>query len=217
MRLEGQWKQILASAVILGLFGVLGSALVALTWSATEERIAWNQQQAFLRNVHQLLSHEEMDNNLLKDVITVQDPELSDKPITVYRVRKQQQPVALIFSPIDAPGYAAPIRLIIAVRSNGVLGGVRVLSQMETPGLGDKIDENKSDWILSFDGKSLGNPPLSRWKVKKDGGIFDQFTGATITPRSVVKTVKTTLLYFRKHHQELFERPAESKTEPAFH
>ena len=81
---------------------------------------------------------------------------------------------------------------------------------METPGLGDKIDEQKSDWILGFSGKSLGNPPEEKWKVKKDGGIFDQFTGATITPRKVVASVKRTLLYFRKNRDRLFKLPAEA-------
>ncbi len=203
-------REILLSAAILGVFGVLGAALVAFTWSATEERIAANQREMFLRNVYKLVPREEMSNDLLKDVVTVNDPQLSPSPVQVYRARHDGQPLALIFSPVESPGYAGPIRLMVGILADGVLGGVRVLSHMETPGLGDKIDEQKSDWILGFSGKSLGNPPEEKWKVKKDGGIFDQFTGATITPRKVVASVKRTLLYFRKNRDRLFALPAEA-------
>ncbi len=202
-------REILLSATVLGVFGVLGALLVAFTWSATAERIAWNERQMFLRNVYKLVPREQITNELLKDVITVRDPTLSDGPVKVYRARHEGKPLALIFSPVQRPGYAGPIRLMVAVRADGVLGGVRVLSHSETPGLGDGIDEEKSDWILSFSGKSLGNPPLEKWKVRKDGGVFDQFTGATITPRKVVAAVKATLVYFQKEKKRLFALPAE--------
>jgi len=203
-------QEILLSATILGVFGILGAALVAATWSATEERIAANQREMFLRNVYKLVPREEVSNDLLKDVVTVNDPQLSPNPVQVYRARHDGRPLALIFSPVESPGYAGPIRLMVGIRDDGILGGVRVLSHMETPGLGDKIDEQKSDWILGFSGKSLGNPPEEKWKVKKDGGIFDQFTGATITPRKVVAAVKRTLLYFQREKDRLFELPAEA-------
>lgn len=202
-------RQVLLSAVVLGVFGVLGALLVSFTWSATAERIAWNERQMFLRNVYKLVPREEITNELLKDVVTVNDPALSPAPVKVYRARHDGKPLALIFSPVQHPGYAGPIRLMVAVRADGVLGGVRVLSHSETPGLGDNIDEEKSDWILSFSGKSLGNPPLEKWKVKKDGGVFDQFTGATITPRRVVAAVRATMLYFQKEKKRLFTLPAE--------
>ncbi len=214
---KDNWKQILASAAVLGIFGILGTTLVALTWSATADRIALNQQQAFLRNVHKLVPHKDMDNDLLKDAITVTAAELSPTPVKVYRARKQGKVTALIFSPVVSPGYAGPIRIMVGIRADGVLGGVRILSQMETPGLGDKIDENKTDWVLGFTDKSIGNPPLAKWKVKKDGGVFDQFTGATITPRKVVNAVRQTLVYFQQHRQELFDKPAEHISEMPFH
>ena len=210
-------KDILISAAILGIFGILGAALVSLTWNATAERIARNQQEAFLRNVHKLIDRNEMDNNLLKDVITLHNPALSKRDIKVYRARKADRPVAVIFSPVQGPGYASPINLMVGVRHDGTLGGVRVLSHMETPGLGDKIDEEKSDWILSFTGKSLGNPPADKWKVKKDGGVFDQFTGATITPRSVVGTVKKVLEYYAREKEKLFKTPAEHLDDVPMH
>ncbi|WP_456379246.1 electron transport complex subunit RsxG [Thiolapillus sp.] len=210
-------KDILLSAAILGIFGILGAALVSLTWTATAERIALNQQQAFLRNVYKLIKHDEIDNELLQDVISVRSPALSKSAVQVYRARKQGEPVAVVFSPVQSPGYAEPIRLMVAVRTDGSLAGVRVLSHLETPGLGDKIDESRSDWILGFEGKSLGNPPVEKWKVKKDGGAFDQFTGATITPRNIVATVKRTLEYFEREKERLFKQPAEQSDEPPFH
>jgi len=200
-----------------GHFGILGATLVSLTWTATADRIARNQQEAFMRNVYKLIDKNEIDNDLLKDVITLNNPALAKAEIKVYRARKAGQPVAVIFSPVQAPGYASPINLMIGVRHDGTLGGVRVLSHMETPGLGDKIDEEKSDWILSFTGKSLGNPPLDKWKVKKDGGVFDQFTGATITPRSVVATVKKLLEYYSREKENLFKKPSETLNEVPMH
>ncbi len=210
-------RNIFISAAILGIFGVLGAALVSLTWTATAERIALNQQQAFLRNVYKLIDKSEIDNDLLRDVITLHDTILAKTAVKVYRARKQGQPVALIFSPVQSPGYASPINMMVAVRYDGVLGGVRVLSHMETPGLGDKIDEERSDWILGFRGKSLDNPPPEQWKVKKDGGVFDQFTGATITPRNIVATVKKVLEYYAREKENLFKKPAEAQTEVPMH
>jgi electron transport complex protein RnfG len=103
-------------------------------------------------------------------------------------------------------GYSGPIKLLVAVNYDGTLGGVRVISHKETPGLGDKIEESRSDWVLGFNGKSLTDPLLEKWKVKRDGGIFDQFTGATITPRSIVSAVKHTLLYERDHRDALYAK-----------
>ncbi|MFW6258054.1 MAG: RnfABCDGE type electron transport complex subunit G, partial [Halochromatium sp.] len=136
------------------------------------------------------------------------------------RVRDGEEPVALILEPIVPDGYAGPIKLLVSVLRDGTLGGVRVIEHHETPGLGDKIEERKDDWIVEqFEGRSLGEPPLEQWKVKRDGGVFDQFTGATITPRSVVNAVKGTLLFVQRHGETLYARPAEGQpkeaTEPA--
>ncbi len=210
-------RQVLLSAAVLGAFGVLGAALVAFTWSATADRIARNEREAFLRNVHQLVPQESMDNDLLQDVITIRASTLSDAPVQVYRARRGGRPVALVFSPVQRPGYAGPIRLMVAVMADGTLGGVRVLSHSETPGLGDKIEPEKSDWILGFTGRSLTDPPPDEWKVKKDGGVFDQFTGATITPRKVVQAVHDTLVYFQKEKERLFQAPAQPEPPTPVH
>lgn len=120
----------------------------------------------------------------------------------------------MVLSPVAPDGYNGAIKLLVAVRTDGSLAGVRVVSHRETPGLGDPIDTDKSDWIFAFDGRSLDNPSEARWKVKRDGGDFDQFTGATITPRAVVKAVYQTLIFFERHKDRLFEQESGSSLKP---
>jgi electron transport complex protein RnfG len=196
----------LIGGALLGLFGILGSGLVALTWEATAERIAENEREALLRQITTLVPASQIDNDMLADTRQVQAPaELGAAETTIYTGRRDGKVVAVVLSPVVAPdGYNGPIRLIVGIRLDGSLAGVRVLSHKETPGLGDKIDARKSDWITGFAGRGLDNPAADRWKVKKDGGAFDQFTGATITPRAVVKAVKQTLDWAAAHRTELF-------------
>ncbi len=198
-------KPILWAMLILGGFAVIGSGLASFIHYQTLAQIKENEYQALLSKLHTLVPHHLMDNDMVKDQIQIKAPELGAAITTVYRARYQKQPVAAVFTPVVPDGYAGEIRLLVAVKVNGELGGVRVISHQETPGLGDRIEEKKSDWILTFKGKSLTNPPLGQWHVKKDGGVFDQFTGATITPRSIVKMVKTTLLYYQQHAKEVFQ------------
>jgi Na+-translocating ferredoxin:NAD+ oxidoreductase subunit G len=134
------------------------------------------------------------------DMIQISDPDFLGGPqATVYRGRKMEQPVVAVLTTMVPNGYSGPIKLLVAVGYDGTLGGVRVIRHKEPPRLRDKIEESRSNWILGFTGQSLDNPPLEKWAVKRDGGMFDQFTGATITPRSVVEVVKKTLLYVRDH------------------
>lgn len=198
-------KLVWGSGWLLGLFGVLGAALVAFTYMGTAEQIAANEKAALMNHIYKLVPPEEMDNDLLKDVISIRAPELSSADIAVYRARRGNEPVAVIMTPVEAPGYAGVIRLIVGIRADGSLGGIRVLAHKETPGLGDKIEEKRSDWIHTFSGKSLGNPAPKHWKVKRDGGHFDQFTGATVTPRTIVAATKRSLEYFESHKQQLFQ------------
>jgi electron transport complex protein RnfG len=119
-----------------------------------------------------------------------------------------------VLSPVSASGYAGPIQLIVAIRFDGTLAGVRVLRHRETPGLGDKIEVERSDWIKGFAGKSLLDPPVAAWEVKRDGGAFDQFTGATVTPRTIVRGIKAALIYFDEHKLLLFgdaQQPEETQ------
>jgi electron transport complex protein RnfG len=200
------------AAIILGAFAIIGTTLVAFTHEFTKDRIAENERQAMLSNLHALVPPETVDNDMLNDSMLVSHPALLGADQTrVYRGRKQHQPVAVVLNPVVPDGYSGPIRLLVAVRYDGTLGGVRVLNHKETPGLGDKIELSRSDWIRSFDDKSLGNPGIEAWKVKRDGGVFDQFTGATITPRSIVKAVKNTLIYVQDRRDALYDRDSVSQ------
>jgi len=202
---------VLIAGLILGAFAAGGVGLVAVTHELTKERIAANEREAVLRTLKVIIPHERMDNDPLEDRSEVSDPDLLGTETThVYRIRSGGKPLALVLDPVVPNGYAGPIHLLVSVLADGTLGGVRVLSDRETPGLGDKIEIAKSNWVLGFNGKSLGNPPVEKWKVKRDGGVFDQFAGATITPRAVVKAVKNTLLYVRQQGPALYERPAKA-------
>jgi len=208
------YRPVVISAVFLFLFAVIGSGLVAFTHDNTAERIAENQRRALLRSLNELIPKDQYDNDVYADILYVHDSELlgTDEAVPVYRARKGGWPVAVVLAPVAPDGYNGNIRLLVAVRLDGTLAGVRVLAHRETPGLGDNIEADRSDWIRGFTGKSLTNPKQDRWKVKRDGGAFDQFTGATITPRAVVKAVKNTLLYFRANGDKLFEQhPHENK------
>lgn len=198
-------KKSLTAAAILGLFSLVGTGLVSITFHNTEQQIAANERAALLRNLNAIIPRKLYDNDIINDTLTVTDKRLGGSdPVTIYRARKQGKPVSVIFTSIAPDGYNGKIKLLVAVNTDSTLAGVRVVTHKETPGLGDNIEENRSDWILDFTGKSLHNPEQPQWTVKRDGGAFDQFTGATITPRAVVKAVKNTLLYFQQHQTDVF-------------
>jgi len=200
---------------ILTAFAIAGTSLVAVTHEFTKERIASNERQTLLQSLNDLVPSNTVDNDMVSDTLIVSHPQLLGSSETrVYRGRMQQQPVAAVLTPIVPDGYSGPIKLLVAVRYDGSLGGVRVINHKETPGLGDKIEESRSDWIFSFKDKSLNDPPIGQWKVKRDGGVFDQFTGATVTPRSIVKAVKNSLLYVRDHRDALYDKPTAIGSEP---
>ncbi len=196
------------AALILTGFAVVGTGLVAITYTSTQDMIAEAQQAALEASLNQLVPADRYDNRVVEDAIEVVAPEWlgTDQPVTVYRARRNGQPVALFATPYAPDGYSGPIQLLIGVYADGTLAGVRVLAHKETPGLGDGIDEKRSPWILDFAGKSLDNPKLERWKVKKDGGVFDQFTGATVTPRAVVKATRRFLEYVQMNQEALFAK-----------
>lgn len=208
-------RHVLVTALLLFLFAAIGTGMVAFTFDNTHERIAENEREVLLRNLHVLVPPERHDNDLFADTIEVTDPDLlgTPRPVTVYRARKDGKPVAAILAPVAPDGYNGEIRLLVAIETDGRLAGVRVTGHRETPGLGDGIDAARSDWILGFNGRSLGDPGEKGWAVKKDGGVFDQFTGATITPRAVVKAVKKALIYFDRHRQTLFAEAQDTAEE----
>lgn len=213
MRID--FRHIVTSALLLGLFGIAGAGIVAAVFESTEERIEANIRAHLLKSLNQIMPAEAYDNEILTDTIEVWEASLTPgAATTIYRARKDGKPVAAIFTITAPDGYSGSIRMLVGVNTDGSLAGVRVVEHHETPGLGDAVEVARSDWVLGFDGKSIGQPPLEQWKVQRDGGVFDQFTGATITPRAVVKAVKNTLLYFRDNTEEVFEvlKPEEEST-----
>lgn len=206
------YRQIIITTIILLMFAVIGTTLVAVTYERTRDQIAANERATLLRKLHRLIAPEQHDNVLLEDTLAVRDITLlgTDEPVTVYRARKDGKPVSLVIETIAPDGYNGTIRLLVGINIDGSLSGVRVISHRETPGLGDAIDETRSDWIHVFDGKSLQNPEAAGWAVSKDGGAFDQLTGATITPRAVVKAVRNALLYYRQHQETLLKQTGDA-------
>ncbi len=199
-------KNMLISASLLGIFAIVGTAMVAYTNEHTVEQVAFNKQQYTLNKLHEIISPKAHDNDLESDTIKVTDPRLGSKhPMIVYRARKDGKPVAAIIQSIAPDGYSGNIEMLVGIRVDGSLLGVRVTDHQETPGLGDNIDIRKSNWILQFNNHSLSNPTPTNWKVKRDGGAFDQITSATISSRAVTKAVYNTLQYFKDHHDELFK------------
>ena len=200
-------RQILISGAFLWLFAVGGTTLVALTEYSAESAIAENERQLLLRNLYALLPREKLDNDIATDTLQLPASPLlgTDSTSLAYRARLGDEPVAVVFNSIAPNGYSGSIHLLVGVYVDGSLAGVRVVKHSETPGLGDAIDRRKSDWIRGFDGKSLTDPAAKGWQVKRDGGEFDQLTGATITPRAVVRAVHNTLLYYRDNADMIFK------------
>ncbi|MCG6943595.1 MAG: electron transport complex subunit RsxG [Thiohalocapsa sp.] len=186
-------------AGLLGGFAMVAAAMLVMGDIATREAIDERQAEDLLASLGQVIPAGVHDNNLLADTLTLDTP---DGTVTVYRALEGLDVTAVAFETVGQ-GYGGAIRVLLGVDKDGRILGARVLSHTETPGLGDHIEAARDDWILSFDGKSLGDPPPARWAVKKDGGVFDQFSGATITPRAVVKSVKEGLELFAAHRDAL--------------
>lgn len=207
----GAWR----SALALGLVVLVGTGLLALVDALTRERIAEQERRAVLQQLGELVSDDRYDNRLHEDIITLRDETAfpGGQTVTAYRARRSGVPVAVILRLAAPDGYSGNIHLLVGIDHDGRLSGVRVTAHKETPGLGDAIEAERSDWIRAFDGRALGAPPLAGWAVRKDGGEFDQFTGATITPRAVVAAVRRALEYFAAHRDTLFDEPAEPPPE----
>ncbi|MBL7003310.1 MAG: electron transport complex subunit RsxG [Gammaproteobacteria bacterium] len=200
-------NQILISGFLVWFFAIIGTAAVSFTEQQTYELIAENERQMLLRNLNQLIPKERYDNDLSSNSIILEASELlgNTKPKEAYRASLKDKPVAIIFNATAHNGYSGDIDLLVAVYVDGSIAGVRVVKHKETPGLGDGIEIKKSNWIKQFDLKSLLNPLGSElWKVKRDGGVFDQMTGATITPRAIIQTTYQTLQYYQNNSDTLF-------------
>ena len=207
------------TALNLLVFALVGTALLAITYELTHEPIARSEELEKLKLVTQIAPAETYDNDIIKDSAQLPaDPLLGNDDTSVaYLGRLKDQPSIAVLQVIAPDGYSGKINLIISIRydgsGDGKVGGVRVISHKETPGLGDYIEIARSKWITVFDGKSLDDPKDADWKVKKDGGQFDYMAGATITPRAVVKAVHKALQYFAQHHDEMFKPHSPAKVD----
>jgi len=206
---------VIKSGVTLAIIGAICAALVASTFMLTRERIAANEQAWLERSLEPALGGLSYDGGATESMLIIPAPhELpGSDDVVVYRVYSNGQPVAALFAVTARDGYAGPIRILLGIQYNGTVTGVRILEHRETPGLGDRIVSTRSDWVFQFDGKSLGNPELKSWELKRDGGQFDQLSGASVTPRAVLKAVKETLLYFGERRDEVFAAPATEEDE----
>lgn len=197
------------NSLLLGGFALLVAAGLAGTDMATEERRKQSIRKVQSQALEEIITADKRDNVLLDDVVSINDSsdflKLKDAK-NIHVARKDGKVVAFII-PTRAPdGYSGAIDSIVGVYLDGTIAGVRIIKHQETPGLGDKVELKKSPWVLDFNGKSQHVPSTDEWKVKKDKGIFDQFTGATITPRAVVKSIHSALLFFQQHKTELLTK-----------
>jgi len=201
--------------LLVGIVAAAATVLVRSSYEFSRERIAANERARLLASLNSVLDPSLRGRDLRTARINVTDKELlgDSKPIDVFVETDGDTPVAVIFAAPVTEGYNAAIRLLIGVSRDGVLTGVRAVSHRETPGLGDAIEDTKSKWILQFNGLSLTMPPLTMWAVDKDDGHFDSITGATVTSRAVVKGVKSTLLYFDRHRDEIFAAAAAAQND----
>ncbi|MCZ4307915.1 electron transport complex subunit RsxG [Vibrio sp. 10N.286.46.A8] len=196
------------NGLVLAIFACASTGLVAVTHYLTKDQIKQQEQAQLLSVLNQVIPHDLHDNELFSSCTLVQAEELgTEQAMPAYIAKLNGEPSAIAIEAIAPDGYNGAIKVIVGMKIDGTILGTRVLSHQETPGLGDKIDLRVSDWILSFAGKQVTDSNLDRWKVRKDGGDFDQFTGATITPRAVVKSVKQAVLYVNQNNQALLAQP----------
>jgi H+/Na+-translocating ferredoxin:NAD+ oxidoreductase subunit G len=203
-------RAILKTGATLALIAAICTALVAGTYRMTRERIASNRKAQLESSLAPALADLFYDSGVTESrlVLSPTDGLPGTGPILVYRVFAADEPVAALFVVTARDGFSGPIRILVGASYDGSVTGIRILEHHETPGLGDKIDQRRSDWVFQFDGRSIGNPPAEHWAIREDGGNFDQLTGASITPRAVVKAIRDTLIYYGAHREEIFTLPA---------
>ncbi len=204
------------NSLLLGLFAAVTTGLIAITFLGTRDDILAAERAAEARQLLEIFPRETHDNDMVDDrfELAANTPLLGIKTAGHgYRVRQGNKVIGIILPATARDGYSGDIRLLVGVSAEGQVAGVRVVAHKETPGLGDAIDLRKSPWVLDFNGRSLTDPLPSAWGVAKDGGVFDQFTGATITPRAVVNATRKVLEYVERHEQALFQRSAAQTSE----
>lgn len=203
-------RGILSTGMTLAVIAGICTSLVTATYRLTEERIAANEKALLEQSLQPALAGLVYDSDVIESRLVLQPPhELpGNSPAIIYRVFAQEQPVAALFVVTARDGFSGPIRILLGVDAAGMVTGVRVLQHRETPGLGDKIEASRSDWVYQFDGRSMGDPQVSGWSLKTDGGEFDQLTGASITPRAVIAAIRETLIYYDTNRDYVFAAAA---------
>jgi electron transport complex protein RnfG len=206
---------VIRSGITLAVIAAICTALVALTYQVTHERIAANEQAWLEQSLQPALSGLFFDSGVSESRVTIPAPhELpGSEDAVIYRVYSGDSPVAALLVVSARDGYAGAIRLLVGIDIYGAITGIHVLEHRETPGLGDRIESTKSDWVKQFDGRSLGDPVADGWKIKRDGGEFDQLTGASVTPRAIIKAIKETLVYFEANRVAIFAAAADGQEE----
>ncbi|QKX17419.1 electron transport complex subunit RsxG [Microbulbifer sp. YPW1] len=209
-------RSIGSNAAILALFALVTAGTLAVTQITTREPIERAIREAAAKALLEIIPIERHSNDLLVDTYPIPKQYWALLGLkqggNINLAREGNDTIDAVIIPTVAPdGYSGPIRMLVGVNRDGTIAGVRVTNHAETPGLGDKVEVKKSDWILSFNGKSLEDPGRAMWKVEKDGGAFDQFTGATITPRAVVNQVRKVLDFVAEHQQEIFSAPVSKR------
>ena len=203
---DTMFKHASKTAITLVAFAFLGTAMLAYVFDITRAPIEASEKEARLALFKQILPESTYDNDLLKDnVEIVPNEQLGNRQPTVANIAKSNGKTAgVILEAVAHDGYSGDIKLLIAIRADGSISGVRVLAHKEPPGLGDYIDITHGNWIKLFNDESVNKTPIEQWHVKKDGGKFDYIAGATITPRAVVKAVLKALQFYEANKQTLF-------------
>ena len=208
---------VIKSGITLAVIAAVCTALVALTYQLTRDRITANEQAWLEQSLQPALSGLFFDSGVSESKITIPAPhELpGSEDAVIYRVFSGDSPVAALFVVSARDGYAGAIRLLVGIDIDGAVTGIHVLAHRETPGLGDQIESTKSDWVKQFSGRSLGDPETNGWKIRRDGGEFDQLTGASVTPRAIIKAIKETMIYFDANSVVVFAAAADEQEEEA--
>jgi len=196
------------NSLLLATFALVTAALLGGTFQLTREHIEQAERAAAQAALTEIIPREQHTNDLLEDTLSIFKQAWAQLGLAngglIHRARMEQEVTGVIIPSVAPDGYSGAISMLVGINRDGTLAGVRVLAHRETPGLGDKVDLSRDNWILNFDGRALGQPPAERWAVRKDGGDFDQFTGATITPRAVVHQVRRTLEFAEEYQELLF-------------
>ena len=200
---RAQWLRLLGIALLIG-------TLVTTLEILTRERIVASETSAALDYLRQVLGPDDQGAAITFENWPIPNRQLGLLGLSegdeMHIALRAGQPIAAIVPSISNAGYGGAIQLLVGIDFTGRIIAVRVISHRETVGLGDKIEIAKSDWIEAFSKRSLSDPDPKYWAVKADGGIYDQFTGATITPRAVVNQVAATLQFFADERAALAAR-----------